>query len=99
MTMDKLKQLQSFCKSSISLEYRARSRVYETLSEAAVTQDKYYGPDTFLSEEDMKKCFETDEYWTLHFYPDTPVGFYHAHSNDVEALLDWGLAIMEDLRK
>lgn len=89
--MDKLKLLASKCNASVQLTYRDLSDVYEKLEDR---NDDYYADDTFLNEEDRAKCIETDQYWTLHFYPDTPVGFYHAHASDPDMLLDMALEIM-----
>ena len=93
--MESLIKLSDMCKASLSLEYRERSSCYDTLKEQVEMEDQYFSPDTFLSEEDMKLCIETDKYWTLHFYPDTPIGFYHATASDPKMLVDWALKIME----
>ena len=95
MTTEKLKKLASLCKASITLEYRSQSAYYDTIKKAVENEGEYWAPDEFLSAEDRQKCLETDIYWTLHFYPNSPVGFHHAHASDVDMLLDWALEILE----
>lgn len=101
MTKEKLKKIASMCKSSVSLEYRELSNVYEKLSDRVSYADEgstYMHTSNFLDGE-LDKCIKTDEYWNLHFYPETPVGFYSAYSNDLDKLLDWALDILNKIQK
>lgn len=94
--MEKLKQLASMCKASCSLEWRCGADYYETLKQAIEKGDSYYcDEDDFLSAEDRVKCMETDEYWTIHFYPDTPIGFYKFHGSDCNALVEQAISIIK----
>jgi hypothetical protein len=94
--VEKLIALSKQCEASVSLTYRAQSDYYETLEQQSFESDSYYTMDKFLSEEDREKCIESDKYWTLHFYPRTPVSFYCAHASCPKMLLDWALKLMED---
>lgn len=91
--MQKIKDLVALCKCGVHLEYRSRANSYETLKEMiGLTHHE----KDFLSSEDLQKCIDTDQYWDLQFYPETPIGFYHKTGSDVDVLLDWALDIMKD---
>jgi hypothetical protein len=92
--MDKLQKIASLCKCSVTLEYREFSRVYETLKENIDDGLTYVKNKNFLDGE-LEKCLETDRYWCLQFYPQSPVGFYYAFSNDLDKLFDWALEVIE----
>lgn len=92
---EKLDRLVAACKGAVHLEYRGASSNYKSLAEA-IDEGDYYGKSQFLSPEDSAKCVATDKYWTLHFYPLTPVGFHSAHASDVEMLLDWALEVISE---
>lgn len=99
---DNLIKIASLCKGCVSLNYRERSSYYETLRENVITEGDgngdFYHATEFLDGE-LDKCLQTDQYWCLQFYPDSPVGFYHAFSHDLNKLLEWGLNILEREQK
>lgn len=95
---EKLKEIARRCKGPVSLEYRDRAGCYEKLKDIVTTGEDdydYYHESNFITPEDFNKCVETDEYWCLQFYPDTPVGFYYAFAHDMDALLNWGIMILD----
>ncbi len=47
----------------------------------------YYEDDDWVSPEQKAKALETNEMWTLHWYPRTTVGFSVLHAADLDALL------------
>ena len=91
--MNKLEFIARHCKASVSLTYREGADCYQKLTDMASSAE-YFHEENFLDGE-MAQCVETDEYWCLQFYPDTPVGFYHAISHDLDKLLDWGVEIIK----
>lgn len=96
----KLQLIADKCKASVSLDYRSQSSYYNKLTDELKTDGdgngEYFHASNFLDAEDLNKCVETDQYWCLHFYPNSPVGFHHAFSHDLEKLLDWALDILKD---
>ena len=59
-------------KCSLSIEHHKNS--YETVEEYINRKDFY----KFSSEEAKAKCIETDELWTMVWYPNAPIGFINA---------------------
>lgn len=60
----------------------------ESVTDKMRDQPEYYGDDDdWLSQEEREKALTTNEMWTLHWYPLTPVGFCLRHATDVNALL------------
>lgn len=51
-----------------------------------------YGPEDFdrwgwISPEERQKAIDTNSWWTLQWYPETPVGFCIISASSLEALL------------
>ena len=42
----------------------------------------------WADEESKMRAINTDEVWTLHWYPDTPIGFYSIAAPTLEELLE-----------
>lgn len=42
----------------------------------------------FISEEDKAECVKNNDFWTLHWYPDTPVGFCTIIASTLEKALE-----------
>jgi len=51
-------------------------------------EDTPGGSVYWVSEEERKKAQETDELWTLQWYPETPVGFCFIAASSLIAILD-----------
>ena len=58
----------------------------------------YVTPEEFLEDREetvepevLKKMIETDTVVNIHFYPDTPIGFYDIYHYDLEKALDEAL--------
>lgn len=93
--MSKLKELAELCKAEIHLTYRGEANCYKTLKEVMEYKDDLYGSDDFETPEDLALCLETDKYWTLHFYPDTPVGFYRINGSSPDRIIDWAIELIK----
>ncbi len=50
--------------------------------------DEHEGYD-FKDTDSKAKAIETDEVWTLHWYPDTPIGFYSIAAPTLDELLEY----------
>ena len=66
-------------KCGLYLGHNAHKDVYETIEE-------YYDPEDFVSREEWMKAVETDSVWHLHWYPDTPIGFYTVCASTLDAV-------------
>lgn len=80
---------------ALSLTYNDHKIVYETAAQHINDNPDYYS-DAWVSEEQRLKAIATNELWTLHWYPNTPVGFNVLHSAELDPLLDKVEAIMNE---
>ena len=69
--------------AGLHLEHNPHKNVYETIEEY-----EHQNEDCWVSQEEKKKAIETNDYWRLQWYPDTPVGFYVLMAHNLEALLE-----------
>jgi len=74
--------------ASLHLTHNQHKDYYRTVAEAIEDGDHGYQADNWISEEQKRKAIETNECWTLQWYPDTPVGFHIMSAADLDALLD-----------
>lgn len=93
--MNKLKEILSLCKCSVSLEVN-QHRDYYMSAERYLDEDiarLECPPD--IDAETRKKMIETDTIINLHFYPLTPIGFYDLYDYDLDRCLDTALQILK----
>lgn len=91
MVMDKLKELVSRCKCGVSVEINGHKNVYQT-AEEALDCFKAFG---FHTEPAVRaRIIEADTLVEIHFYPETPVGFYKVIHYDLDAALDKALNML-----
>jgi hypothetical protein len=89
--MDKLKKLMARCKCGVHLTVNDHRDVYETAAQA-IEKLEITMPDIEIAPDVRAKIIETDTLIDLHFYPDTPIGFYKVLHYDLDAALDEALA-------
>jgi len=73
-------------KCELILSHNAHKTSYTSVDE--YTRFDLNG-DCWISEEQKEKAYKTQEYWELHWYPDTPVGFIRFWAADLDALLEY----------
>jgi hypothetical protein len=71
-------------KCGLYLTHNEHKDLYQTLEEWYEDQADNY--DLLPSE--FAECLEANEFWSLHWYPETPVGFYTAAASSLEKLLE-----------
>jgi|ERR1700722_3031451 len=71
----------------LSLEHNENRNYYETVSVWAAGLEKCKSGLKWISPEQRQKAEQTNEVWVMHWYPDTPVGFYCLAACDLEELL------------
>ena len=64
---------------------------YMTVKEAIEQSDMFDAGD-WSSEEERQKAIATNRAWTVHWYPDTPVGFYAVHASTLAAAVEAALS-------
>jgi len=89
--MSNLDQLrEKLCKgeySSLSITWNEHACNYCTVEKWLTEYGTDIKDDDFVSLEEKQKAIETNSLWCAHWYPDTPVGFYHIYASTFEALL------------
>ena len=66
-------------KCGLYLSHNEHRDVYETVEE-------FYDVDSFISIEELAKAISEDSVWVLHWYPETPIGFYRIAASTLEAI-------------
>jgi hypothetical protein len=66
------------------LAHNAYRDIYQSIAQAVENLEDCYT----WSAEEKKNALETEELWTLQWYPDTPVGFYAVAASSLEKLLE-----------
>lgn len=74
-------------KASLTLAHNEHLDYYTTVKEEIEDRPDWYRDDDWVSLEEKQKAIDTNEVWTLQWYPDTPVGFHKLHASTLEALM------------
>lgn len=85
MANNKLKEIVSLCKCSVSIMINDHKAVYQTAAEEINQRQDWVG-DT--EKEIIDKMIEMDNIVTIQCYPNTPVGFYVVNHYDLDIALD-----------
>lgn len=88
--MDKLKELLSRCKCSVSLAVNDHRDYYQTAEESLGELACRECPP-HISDEVRQKMIELDTVVHVQFYPDTPIGSYSIYHYDLDMALDEAL--------
>ena len=75
-------------KASLHMTHNEHKLYYQTVASSIARGDHGYTDNCWVSQEQKQKAIDTDECWTLQWYPDTPVGFCILSAADLDALLD-----------
>lgn len=70
---------------SMSLEHNNYKGVYDSIETAVAEEDEN---EAWVNAEERQKVLDTGELWTLHWYPDTPVGFCRRSAASLEKVLE-----------
>lgn len=69
---------------------------YQTVAEA-ILEEREFDADGWISEEQKQKAIDTNDCWTIQWYPDTPIGFYRMHGADVAPLVEAACKAQEEM--
>ena len=73
--------------SSLTLSFNeGNGPNYQTV-EDYVTDDNWGSKTEWVSDEEKRRAIEKNSMWEIHWYPDTPIGFYRLAASSLEALL------------
>ncbi len=79
-------------KCSLALCHNSHRDFYMTAAQW-IAEDEERDPPLYewVSADQRQKAIETDEVWTLQWYPDTPIGFHAMAAADLDVLLEAAL--------
>ena len=66
-------------KCGLYLSHNEHKDVYESIQD-------FYDAKDFVSLEEYIKAIDENSVWKLHWYPDTPIGFYIICASSLEAI-------------
>lgn len=76
-------------KAGLTLEHNGYKDYYDTIEYGVANEDEF---GSWIPGE-REKALETGEVWTLHWYPETPVGFHRLAAASLEKLLEAANAV------
>lgn len=74
-------------KVSLTLTHNEHKSYYSTVAQAIEDGDFGYEDAHWVSVEQREKAIATGECWTLHWYPETPIGSCLLSAADLDVLL------------
>jgi len=74
-------------KASLDIHHNNHLSCYLTVQEAIDDEWEEFKEDVWVSEEEKQRAIETNECWSLQWYPDTPCGFNLKSASTLLALL------------
>ena len=74
-------------KAGLSLTHNMHKGAYLTVAQSIEDGDFGFTEECWISEAERLRAIETDDCWTIQWYPNTPIGFYLASAHSLEALL------------
>lgn len=74
--------------AGLTLTHNEHLGSYETVAQSIADEGFGLGSDDWVSEEQKQKAIDTNEVWTLQWYPSTPVGFNILSAADLDVLLE-----------
>jgi len=92
--MDKLKELLARCKCGVYLTVNEHRDYYDTIGMRLNEYASMEAPPD-ISDEVRAGILRTGNIVDLHFYPDTPIGFYHIVHYDLDDALTMALQILD----
>lgn len=82
-------------KAELILSHNSNKTMYQSVQDYTDHADA----EEWVNEEQKLKAYETQDYWELHWWPDTPVGSYQLLAADLDVLLARALEISEQDEK
>lgn len=91
--MEKLIELITKCKASVTITVNDHRNYYETVKEK-FNEEPDAGFRDEIDDDVFNKMVETDTVIEIQLYPDTPVGFYRVYHYDIEKAIDLALSVL-----
>jgi hypothetical protein len=75
-------------KCGLYLEHNVCRDIYQSVRDYDIDQEGHRHYE-WISDAERDKAYESNEMWTLQWYPDTPIGSYCFAASALEALLEY----------
>lgn len=92
---DKLNRLIERCKAGVHITVNEHRNYYETAEHFLAERDSRGDAPLEIDPNVRQQMIDTNTIINLHFYPDTPIGFYEIYHYDLDAALDEALATLK----
>lgn len=79
-------------KAALFISHNEHKNYYQTAAECADRD-----PAEWKSEEQKKRAIQTDEIWTMQWYPETPIGFHVIAAPTLEELIEFANELDNDI--
>lgn len=91
--MEKLKELITKCKASVTITINDHRNYYETVEDKFKSEpDEGFRDD--IEDEVFNEMVRTDTVIEIQFYPNTPIGFYRVYHYDIEKAIEQSLVVL-----
>ena len=77
--------------AALYLTHNEHKSYYQTVAQAIAEDTHGYDDDCWVSSEQRQKAIDTNECWTLQWYPKTPMRFCFLAAADLDVLLEAAL--------
>lgn len=103
-TLEKLNYLQANCKCGISIEINNHKNYYITVKQdlkdrfecfCNPSENVWTHINNLIGKDIVDKMIETDSIVSIHFYPNTPIGYYELWHYSLEGVLDLAIEALE----
>jgi hypothetical protein len=93
--MDKLTELVSKCKASVSININGHKDVYQTVEQYIQDMDENAISYIKIHPDVLKEMIKRDTVIEVYFYPNSPVSFHLVYHYDVDLALDKALELLK----
>lgn len=73
--------------TALSIMHNENKLRYHTVAEEVQFSPEYFADENWVSKEDKQQAIDTNDLWTMHLYPNTPVRFEVLHAATLDNLL------------
>lgn len=75
---------------NIEITHNPHSVYYESAKDYIGEKILYeeWSDNDFISQEDKQVCIDSNDFWTIHWYPKTPVSFCYVVASTLEKALE-----------
>lgn len=77
--------------SSLHVSFNSHASSYLSPEDAA-DEDLFYPGESWVSPDEKAKAIASNSFWSVQWYPDTPIGSYQVVASSLQAAIEGALA-------